>query len=299
MRAREKEVITGSIAPGHRRDGQKGRLVAGEGVEPASSTLRGPGYQCCSIPPDTFLEHAVLCWAAILYLLCRPLPPRANMCVSKTVSRWPGDLDMPSFEPHHPFFAEALSYATTQVCLTFAHYLRSGESPPTKSFILNRGRVVDSILRNTDEVLLALSSNNLPSLLIYDEADASNIQSGQRAPDYIVPLEAWNMISQVCIGSAFERVSSRIRSSYGKDRWNWPRELEYFYHVRNGCFHGNAFNPRYRKPKKSAIDPSHPPAWRTSILVDDASIKGEAVFGGILASGDVPILLGDIAELLQ
>ena len=206
---------------------------------------------------------------------------------------------MPTFERDHPFFAEALSYATTQVCMTFAHYLRSGESLPPKNFILNRGLIVDSILRNTDEVLDALSAKNVPSTLIYDEADASNLQTGQRDPDWIVPPEAWNMDSQVCIGSAFERVLSGIRLRYGRDPWKWPREFEYFYHVRNGCFHGNMFNPRPRRPRKTAIDPSQPPFWRTSVLVDDASIRDKAVFGGLLLSGDVPILLSDIAELLQ
>ncbi len=198
---------------------------------------------------------------------------------------------MPTFRRDHPFYAEALTYATTQVCMTFAHYLRGGQSLPLKNFILNRGRIVDSILRNTDEVLVALGTRDVPSQLVYDEADASGVHAGQRAPDYKVPPEAWNMISQVCIGSAFERVIRELRSHYGGDPWMWPRELEYFYHVRNGCFHGNAFAPRPRNHRKTAIDPLHPPSWRTSVLADDASIRGKAVLGGVLASGACPSCL--------
>ena len=65
---------------------------------------------------------------------------------------------MAIFEQGHPFFAEALSYATTQVCLSIAHYLRSDQCLPAKIFVANRGRIISSILRNTDEVLVALGS---------------------------------------------------------------------------------------------------------------------------------------------
>jgi hypothetical protein len=206
---------------------------------------------------------------------------------------------MPIFERNYPFFAGALVYATTQVCMTFVHYLRSGQGLPRKNFVLNRGLVVDSILRNTDEVLSALGIGGVPSPLVYDEADASGVQTGQRAPDYRVPQEAWNMIGQVCIGSAYERVKGGISKHYGRDPWQWPRELEYFFHVRNGCFHVNVFTLRPRRVRATTIDPSCPPCWRTSVLVDDASIGGKAVFGGVLASGDVPVLLSDIAKRLQ
>lgn len=206
---------------------------------------------------------------------------------------------MPAFERDHLFFAEVLTYATTQVCMTFSHYLTNEQSLPSKKYILNRGRIVDSILRNTDEVLAALGTKNVPSQLIYDEADASSLDTSRRAPDYRVPPEAWNMIGQVCVGSAFERVISRIRSRYGRDLWKWPRELDYFYHVRNGCFHGNVFNLRPQKPRKTVINPLCPPSWRTSVLVDDASVQGKVVFGGMLTSGDVPILLRDVARRLQ
>lgn len=206
---------------------------------------------------------------------------------------------MAIFEHGHPFFAEALTYATTQVCLTFAHYLKSDQNLPAKNFILNRGRIVDSILRNTDQVLAALNTKEGPAYLIYDEADASNLQSGGRSPDYRIPPDAWNLISQVCIGSAYERVNSAIRIRYGRDVWKWPRELEYFRHVRNGCFHGNTFDLRPARLRSTAIDPLNPPSWRTSSLQDDTSVQGTIVLGGVLNSGDIPILLGDIAERLQ
>ncbi len=206
---------------------------------------------------------------------------------------------MAIFEQGHPFFAEALSYATTQVCLSFAHYLRSDQCLPAKIFVANRGRIISSILRNTDEVLVALNTKEGPSILVYDEADFSNLQSGQRPPDYRVPPDAWHLIAQVCIGSAFERVKRAIRLQYGRDVWKWPRELEYFPHVRNGCFHGNAFDLRPWGSRKTTINPSSPPCWRTSVLLDDPSVQSKTVLGGVLQSGDIPILLGDIAKRLQ
>ena len=206
---------------------------------------------------------------------------------------------MPIFELSHPFFSEAVAYASTQVCVSFAHYLTSGQRLPEKNFILNRGRVVDSILRNTDEVLLALGSGRASCPLVYDEADASGLKTDQRAPDYRVPPEVWKMITQVCIGSAYERVKDKITACYGSDPWKWPRELEYFRHVRNGCFHGNTFNLRRRGKRATAINPLQPPSWRTSVLIDDLSVQGKPVWGGVLGAGDVPVLLGDIATRLQ
>ena len=206
---------------------------------------------------------------------------------------------MPVFELSHTFFPEAVAYASTQVCVTFAHYLRSRQSLPPKKFILNRGIVVDSILRNTDEVLLALGTGDVTCPLVYDEADASGVRAGQRPADYRVPPEVWQMITQVCIGSAFERVKSKINARYGRDPWQWPRELEYFLHVRNGCFHGNVFDQRPSGRRTTTINPLQPPRWRTSVLNDDLSVEGKPVWGGVLGAGDVPILLGDIATRLQ
>lgn len=206
---------------------------------------------------------------------------------------------MPIFEQSHPFYSEALVYATTQVSMSFAHYLRSDQSLPPKSFVMNLGIVVSSILRNTEEVIDSFGGGGVLSRLIYDEVDASNLQTPQRAPDYRVPPEAWKMISQVCIGSAYERVISAIKAHYSGDPWKWPREVEYFHHVRNGCFHDNVFTLYPRGKRTTTIDPSRPPRWRTSLLVDDASVGGQAVFGGVLGSGDVPVLIGDIAARLQ
>lgn len=202
------------------------------------------------------------------------------------------------FDANHVFYEEILTYAVTQVSSTFAHYLRSGQSLPAKNFVLNRGRIVDSLLRNTDEVLVALATKGIPSQFVYDEADASGVPTGQRAPDYRFPPEAWMMISQVCLGSAYERVKHRISAHYGADPWQWPPELQYFRHVRDGCFHSNSFILRASHKHKTAIDSSNPPKWRISILQNDESVHGQPVFGKHLYSGDVPILLADIAQVL-
>jgi hypothetical protein len=70
------------------------------------------------------------------------------------------------------------------------------------------------------------------------------------------------------------------------------------YHCRNAAFHGNKFLVQsYRG--RPGIDSSHPPSWRSSIMPDDATMNAKTLIGDWLGLGDVPILLGDVDELLK
>ena len=55
----------------------------------------------------------------------------------------------------------------------------------------------------------------------------------------------------------------------------WPPEVQFFQHLRNGCFHGNRFDIWPNK-----IDPSNPPAWHTYVIPTEADVNGQKVING-------------------
>lgn len=210
------------------------------------------------------------------------------------------------FDERHPFFVEILTYAINQVTLTFGHHLASGTQPPDKIFaIANRGAVVEGSALLDPATLLSLfvSKQSAIKRIRYSELQGLP-QAGRKPADYFVPPNSWRLLAQVCLGSAFERVKEVIETQYKKDADKWPREIDYLRHVRNGCFHGNKFNidpkhSRLRHGCRSVIDPNSPPTWRSSCLADDQSVHNKAVLGSCLEAGDVPILLGDVANRLK
>ena len=176
--------------------------------------------------------------------------------------------------------------------------------PHTQDKIRTAGRVVDSILLNARDITLAIQSSTPVSCIRYEDTDAtpplSQSQSNQLdGPSFQIPRGTLHLAAQVAAGSAYETIKDKIEAAYGRDPVSWPKVIEYFRHVRNGCFHNNRFSvqPPRRKPK--AIDPDNPPRWRTSIMTDDASINSRWVFGDLLDMGDCPVLLGDVANQLK
>ena len=107
------------------------------------------------------------------------------------------------------------------------------------------------------------------------------------------------MAAQVAVGSAYESVKDVMEGAYGRDPAKWPKIIEYFRHVRNGCFHRNEFNILAPRGKASAIDHANPPQWRHSVMTDDVSMNTRQVFGDFLDVGDCPVLLGDVASQLD
>jgi hypothetical protein len=203
------------------------------------------------------------------------------------------------FEKNHPFFAEMLTFASTQIALSVAHSMINPKPLPV--LIMNEGRVSHSVLIRPLELLASVQGGSTNFSIAYHEGKTTGIPDKTKPADYRVPPGAWSMLAQVCVGSAFERIRESIYYSYGNTD-DWPRLIDYFRHVRHGCFHGNTFNlehPKIRSGVTSVIDPQNPPSWRTSILLDDTSVQGQTVFGQRLLSGDVPIMLADIAERLR
>ena len=165
---------------------------------------------------------------------------------------------------------------------------------PDKNAIL--GNVVSSTLVNSQHFATEAQTGKAISALRYVDMDLVSPEPGERVHKPI-PQEALPPIAVVTIGSAYERVKDKIEAKWGADPHLWPPLLQYFRHCRNAAFHGNVF---YIHPHKghSAIDVSSPPAWRSSIMPDDASMNKRRLIGDWLDLGDVPILLGDVDELL-
>ena len=202
------------------------------------------------------------------------------------------------FDAGHAFYAEIVTYAITQVALSTMYTSRSRQ--PSPRLILNKGVVTHSVLLNPEDVFSMtdpkVRGTGLP--IEYCEASLSEETRSTQEPAYFVPPATWSTIAQVYLGSAYERIYNEIKKRHRSDPWSWPPELQYFRHVRNGCFHNNNFNPRASHKHPTAINPSNPPKWRTSILQDDQSVAGQPVLGKYLNSGDVPIFLADMAQIL-
>ncbi len=203
------------------------------------------------------------------------------------------------FDPNHVFYPEIVTYALTQMALSTTYTSAIGE--PFPKLIMNKGIVVHSVLMRPDALFSMMDPKvrNMSLTIQYREASLTGESRSRAGPAYVVPPDSWKVISQVCIGSAYERISDRVKRRYGSDPWLWPCELQYIRHVRNGCFHSNRFNLRASHKHPTAINSSNPPRWRTSILRDDTTVAGQLVLGNYLNSGDVPILLADIEEVLK
>jgi len=166
---------------------------------------------------------------------------------------------------------------------------------PDKNAIL--GKVVSSTLVNSQRFASEVQEGKPISTVRYVDVDLVSPEPGRRVVKPIPPV-ALPPVAQVTIGSAYERVRDGIEAKWGTDPRLWPPLLQYFRHCRNAAFHGNQFNVR-PYAGHPGIDPSAPPSWRSSIMQDDATMNRKHLIGDWLDVGDVPILLGDVDELLK
>ena len=195
--------------------------------------------------------------------------------------------------------AQVKSLVTRANVLSRGVKLPSGKIPnvviPDKNAIL--GNVVSSTLVNCQRFAMEAQAGKPISAVRYVDMDIVSPEPGKRVRKPI-PREALPPIAIVTIGSAYGRVKDKIEVKWGEDPRLWPPLLQYFRHCRNAAFHGNVFDirPYHSRP---AIDTSSPPMWRSSIMPDDASMNKKRLIGDWLDLGDVPILLGDVDELLR
>jgi len=160
------------------------------------------------------------------------------------------------------------------------------------------GNIVSSTLVNCQRFAIEAQAGKPISAVCYVDMDLVSPEPGKRVRKPI-PRETLPPIAIVTIGSAYERVKDKIEVKWGADPHLWPTLLQYFRHCRNAAFHGNVFNIRPTKKGWPAIDTSSPPVWRSSIMPDEASMNKKRLIGDWLDLGDVPILLGDVDELLK
>ena len=103
------------------------------------------------------------------------------------------------------------------------------------------------------------------------------------------------------IGGAYEKIKSGIVRRHTSNFSNWPVELQFFRHLRNGCFHGNHFDIRKKKVNGvwiDAIDPNAPPKWHLYTMPDDATMNGQQVVGGFFPHNQVLPFLYQIGNIV-
>jgi len=102
-------------------------------------------------------------------------------------------------------------------------------------------------------------------------------------------MEYW---SQQMIGHSYELALSQIKQKFTDDRKNtWPSKLQFFYHIRNGCFHKNKFN--IIRNSMAAI----PAKWEGREITYENN--GEQVAGKFMWPADFICFLWDIQKLLK
>jgi hypothetical protein len=97
---------------------------------------------------------------------------------------------------------------------------------------------------------------------------------------------------QQMLGHSYELAHPLMEKKFGKDRKNqWPSELQFAYHIRNGCFHGNTFDIQ-----NNVISTTIPAIWRGKEI--KYSDNGKSVIGDFIWSGDALVILHDLQNIL-
>jgi len=145
------------------------------------------------------------------------------------------------------------------------------------------------ILHNTDILFAYLAGLNQekPSEIVYSietkeekkEGDKQNSEENKTHWEGADPTRRFELLAGYIIGGSYERYKSHFETKYGNDPSKWHPELQFFRHLRNGCFHSNIFNiiPYKGNPK---IDPTNPPTWKHYIMTSDSNMNGKKVLGG-------------------
>lgn len=221
---------------------------------------------------------------------------------------------MPSVDNSHPYFPEvfefssmvvanmsllmhAASTATIRKLVGFVNDMVNTRSVAVTGAV-NDHSMVSSVrmqAAGSTEVVTLLQTDALFTYLV----DATSIKpnsisySTQSAPTGAVgsapepgrtqwtgadPTTRFELLTAYIIGGAFERRKDNIEARYGKDPSSWPPELQFFRHVRNGCFHSNTFSIRPFKGSPQ-IAPSNPPRWRSYTMPSDSALNGKKVIG--------------------
>lgn len=160
------------------------------------------------------------------------------------------------------------------------------------------------LVHRTDQIsdYLAGILTKRPGELVYEQQITPQSQEAKSAErTYLCgddPTARFETLASVLIGGAFEKNKGCYYQKYGPDIQSWPTELQFFRHLRNGCFHSNHFHfEPFRKGHKRGqpqIDPAHFPQWGTYTMPSDQAMQGKKVVGGFLPVFQLIPLLNDM-----
>jgi hypothetical protein len=157
----------------------------------------------------------------------------------------------------------------------------------------------DCVLHVSQSVVdFARRGEHKPTSLMYEVVPTTQTVSGGEielpeapeglvAVDGAVPTRLFETVLAYLVGGSYERFNRHFQSKYGR---NWPPELQFFRHLRNGCFHRNEFRIDRRNGTEQ-IDPSNPPKWHTYVMPSDAAMNGKKVIGEIAFFHQTHLLL--------
>ncbi len=111
------------------------------------------------------------------------------------------------------------------------------------------------------------------------------------------PTKRFEILTAYIIGGAFERCKSAFENKYGETPSTWLPEVQFFRHLRNGCFHSNKFYIRPHKGRPQ-IDPGNPPKWKAYVMTSDSAMNGQKVIGGFFHIHQTIPFLDEMGALL-
>ena len=208
---------------------------------------------------------------------------RLDLRLNKGMSTSNYDIE---FNQGDTFFDSIFIYFSTW--LAFSAAMTGARSGDEMSGRL-RGVIIPQLtFRNTQVLSNLINSNSVTDLRFTVNMVRPQQPSGRR----VGTMKLFEFLGQQTLGHSFEMAKSAIETKYGTDRKNnWPSELQFFYHIRNGCFHGNRFNIQ-----NNSISSVIPTIWRGKNI--DYSDNNRKVVGVFLFPGDIVHLLYDIQQIL-
>jgi len=176
------------------------------------------------------------------------------------------------------------------------------------SVYLSDSRCQDAIiLHDTDQIhayIAGLRSKELDrvryEMALYMEPEKPKPgRVSEVAPN---PSARFQGFSAYLVGGAYEHYKAQFERRYGKNPRKWDPQLQFFRHIRNGCFHSNTFNiipvPSGPNKGKPQIDSGSPPKWRNYVMTSDNAMNGTKVMNGFFHIHMIIPFLDDMGSLV-
>lgn len=211
----------------------------------------------------------MICWKIIITKL-----PNANYMTKLEFKR--SDL----------FFETVLAFLGSYIGY---HFLFFREPGPDKIPINMSGKIIGKL-----EILSTIPEDirkrNQTDILTF-ELDETAIQTIPSDAEKVKTSFYSSFWLQQMIGHSYEISEDLMQQKFG-NRMNRPSDLQFFRHIRNGCFHKNKF-----KIEPGSISTHTPTTWRNVSI--DYLLNGTQVIGGLIGGADPIVLLYDVQKLLE